>query len=160
MREQLHMPFGVLVNMEDIQSEIRNCQKLITVGDVVTSNLLQNGLLPDILIFDFRTKREHADILKDLIEKVDGTMISVKNPASHISPDLVETIRGALNEEGRIKIFVDGEEDLAALVCVALAPVGTCLIYGLPDKGMVFVRVNDNISKKAKAIICKMEECE
>jgi uncharacterized protein (UPF0218 family) len=60
--------------------------------------------------------------------------------------------------KGRTKLLVEGEEDLAALVCVALAPTGTCLVYGLPGQGMVLVRIDGETSKRAKSFIYAMEE--
>lgn len=158
MREQLHMPFGEIVDEESLVVEAKGCCKIITVGDIVTLTLLNKGIKPDLLIFDFKTKREEVMILKDLIKALDGDTVSVKNPPAHISSELISEIKEAMLKEKRTKIFVDGEEDLAALVCAAYAPEGACLLYGLPDKGVVLVRINNQISKKARALICAMEE--
>jgi uncharacterized protein (UPF0218 family) len=158
MREQLYMPFGEIVDEESLLIEVRKCCKIITVGDIVTLTLLNKGIKPNLLIFDFKTKREEVKILKGLVEAIDGDNISVKNPPAHISSELIREVREAMHKERRTKIFVDGEEDLATLVCAAYAPKGACLLYGLPDKGVVLVKVNSQISKKAKSLICAMEE--
>jgi len=41
-----------------------------------------------------------------------------------------------------------GEEDLAALLAIAMAPISSVIIYGLPDKGAVVVRVTRTRRKK------------
>jgi uncharacterized protein (UPF0218 family) len=47
-----------------------------------------------------------------------------------------------------VRIFVKGEEDLAALPAMMMAPVGSVIMYGQPDKGVILVRVTE--SKKAE----------
>jgi uncharacterized protein (UPF0218 family) len=158
MREQLHMPFGEIIDEESLAVEVKGCSKIITVGDIVTLTLLDKGILPDLLIFDLKTKREKVIALEELIKALDGDTVCVRNPPAHITTELITEIKGAMIKKRRTKIFVDGEEDLAALVCAAYAPEGSCLLYGLPDKGMVLVKINNQISKKAKALICAMEE--
>lgn len=158
MREHLHMPFGEIVDDKTLVLEIKGCCKIITVGDIVTLTLLNKGIKPDLLVFDLKTKREEVTVLEDLIEALDGDEVKVKNPPGHITSELIRKIREAMLGKKRTKIFVDGEEDLAALVCAAYAPEGACLLYGLPDKGMVLVKISDQISRKARALICAMEE--
>jgi uncharacterized protein (UPF0218 family) len=54
--------------------------------------------------------------------------------------------------------LVEGEEDLAALACVAMAPLGSCLVYGVPGKGMAVIRVDEDAACQARSIIYSMEE--
>ena len=56
----------------------------------------------------------------------------------------------------RVKIEVSGEEDLAALVAIANCPVGAQVIYGIPNKGLMVVDVNDDTRSFASAAIKKM----
>ena len=158
MREQLRMPFGRLTEEKDMLEEIMNCRKLVTVGDVVSLTLLQRGVQPDILIFDYRTKRGEMNLLKEIVESMKGESVVVSNPAGHITPELVAEARKAMSRKGRTKLLVEGEEDLATLVCVALAPSGTCLVYGLPGQGMVLVRIDGETSTRARSLIYAMEE--
>ncbi|HQQ25733.1 MAG TPA: DUF359 domain-containing protein, partial [Methanomassiliicoccales archaeon] len=50
-----------------------------------------------------------------------------------------------------------GEEDLAALVCAAIVSAGSCLVYGLPGKGVVLVRTDAKVNQAAQRLIRSME---
>ena len=52
---------------------------------------------------------------------------------------------------------MDGEEDLAVLPAVILAPQGAIVIYGMPNTGLVIITVNDEHRRNALAIVEKME---
>jgi len=158
IREQFYMPFGVLMEESEVVREAASCGKLITVGDVVTMTLLRNGVKPDLLIFDYKTKRGDMTLLSEEVDSLDGRSVRVENPPARITPDLVSEVVSALGREGRTKMRIDGEEDLAALVCAAYAPEGTCMVYGLPGKGMVLVRINRAVSSKARSLMRAMEE--
>ena len=59
--------------------------------------------------------------------------------------------------EETIRIEVLGEEDLSALPAIFLAPNrDVTIIYGLPDKGVVVVKTNEENKNKAKKIIDEM----
>jgi len=50
-----------------------------------------------------------------------------------------------------IRIEVDGEEDLATLPSIYLSPNrDVTIIYGMPDKGVVIVKTNDENKIKIK----------
>ena len=51
---------------------------------------------------------------------------------------------------------VDGEEDLASLVAIYLAPSDVTVIYGLPDKGVLVVKSDTEYKKMVKKILDKM----
>jgi uncharacterized protein (UPF0218 family) len=92
------------------------------------------------------------------VDEIPGTKVSVPNPAGMITPQMVREIEKAVSNPLPTKIKVEGEEDLAALVCAAVASPGSCLVYGIPKKGMALVRITPEINKKAKEIIYQMEE--
>jgi len=45
---------------------------------------------------------------------------------------------------------VDGEEDLAVIPCVLMAPEGSLILYGQPGEGVVLVET-DKVKETAKA---------
>ena len=65
-------------------------------------------------------------------------------------------MRDAVNSNEKIKIEVEGEEDLAALVAIATAPDGAHVIYGLPQRGLMVVEVNDDTRQLATAAVKRM----
>lgn len=127
---------------------------IFVVGDASANFVLNNGLRPQIIIYD--RKVERRQVPKDLelaINDYDIKEIKVKNPQSTLTHELVEAVKVGLN--GKVKIFVEGEDDLTALAIIALAKKGT-LLYGLPKAGMLIVDINE-AKKHLKSIIDEIE---
>jgi uncharacterized protein (UPF0218 family) len=89
---------------------------------------------------------------------MEGIDVRVKNKAGQITNELVQEITRAIDRSVPTKLLVEGEEDLAALVCAAIAPPGSCLIFGIPGKGMAMVKVDQEMSERARSMIYSMEE--
>jgi len=159
MRGQLSMPFGKLLDQEAALREVKDLEEVVTVGDVVSLNMLESGVRPRIMIFDLVNQRRPMNALSASLAKIEGEDVVVENPAGCITPDLVKQVEQAMRSKRRTKLQVLGEEDLAALVCAALAPDGTRLLYGLPRKGIVLVKMDQRVRDKARVLIESMEEC-
>jgi hypothetical protein len=126
---------------------------------MVALTMLEQGLQPDIMVYDLRTERHDMRELAAKLPYLPGRERHVKNPAGRIMPGLVRAIEKALASRQKVKLMVEGEEDLASLVIAALAPDGTQLLYGLPKKGIVSVNVDEEVRAKARELIESMEEC-
>jgi uncharacterized protein (UPF0218 family) len=159
MREDLEMPFGRLVDEGTAVEELRAGPLSVCVGDVVSLAVLEGGLQPDLMVYDLRSERRPMDGLKSKLPGLEGNQARVENPAGRITPELVRAIRKALASSAKTMIKVEGEEDLASLVVAALAPDGTRLVYGLPGRGIVSVKVDDGVRRTAIGLIHRMEEC-
>jgi uncharacterized protein (UPF0218 family) len=131
----------VLVTKES-QIEFLSSKILITVGDVVTATALRYKIIPKLSIIDFKTKRD--EVLPSLPEKWDRKL-KVKNAPGSISVELWTTIDFALKSKGNTLIEVDGEEDLASIPAILMAPDGAIVIYGVPDKGIAVYEIGDNL---------------
>jgi len=158
LREELRHPFGVLITGEEALAAVDECGPLVLVGDVVSHDMLRKGIQPKLVIYDGKTERRDMTDLLPIIERMRGHEVRVRNPAATISASLIMEVRQALSRSGSTKILVDGEEDLAALACVALAPEGACIIYGYPGKGVVLVRNDRETIMKARSLMSRMEE--
>ncbi|WP_400153760.1 GTP-dependent dephospho-CoA kinase family protein [Candidatus Methanomassiliicoccus intestinalis] len=158
MRNELSTGFGELVKLEDLKIQLEGCVKLLSVGDFVSYTLLDNGFKPDLIIYDLKTERRPFSPLSSKLSLLCGEEVVVKNPAGYITPELVTEISSALGRDAPTKIRVDGEEDLAALVCAAAAPTGSCLMYGVPGVGMALLKVDAASSDRAKSLLYSMEE--
>jgi hypothetical protein len=79
------------------------------------------------------------------------------NPGS-ISGRAIAVIKDALKGPFPIRIFVCGEEDLLALPLFVMAPDRSVIIYGQPLRGMVIVKINEDIRRTAKDLIYKIRE--
>ncbi|MDD1771220.1 MAG: DUF359 domain-containing protein [Methanomassiliicoccales archaeon] len=160
MRGELVMPFGKLVDEKTMLERAKRCNQLVTVGDVVSLRMLENGIVPKTMVYDLSTRRESMSSLSSALASVRGNDVMVRNPAGRIMPEMVKAIETSFASKEITKLRVEGEEDLAALVCAAVAPDGTCVAYGLPGKGVVFVNVDDEVRRKAKTLIGRMEESD
>lgn len=117
---------------------------VISVGDTVSRNLVNNQLFPRLAIIDNKRMRRNVRTPSLAAEKI----LHVKNPQGTITEDAIVAIKEALNDSRRIKIVVEGEEDLLALVAIANAPENSFILYGQPYEGIVIVRPTQD--KKAE----------
>lgn len=158
LRKEMRHPFGILLQGKEIITAVERCGTLISIGDVVSHDLIKNGIYPKIVIYDGRTERRDAASMAEVIEQMPGRKVKVRNPPATITAQLMSAIREALNSDGNTRILVEGEEDMAALACVALAPENTCVLFGMPGEGVVLVKNDRNTIMKARSLISKMEE--
>ncbi|WP_297982597.1 DUF359 domain-containing protein [uncultured Methanobrevibacter sp.] len=152
-------PLGKLyVNFEDAIPKIKEASFLISVGDQTTKNLLDNDLIPDLGIIDNRIQRK--DHNHNIIQT--KNILEADNPAGTITENLWETIDSAISliredNENRL-IVVKGEEDLAVLPCLLMAPEDAVILYGQPNEGLVFVNVFEAKDKATKLMTYFNEE--
>jgi len=159
LRDALKEPLGRLVNEQELLKLLSHERYIVSVGDLVTFTLLNNGIKPVLCIVDYTIKRkEYSSEMKEKIKNFGTTHIRVKNPPGTITDELWNTIESAYKnlEKGPLCIEVDGEEDLAALAAIFLAPADVTVIYGLPNKGVVIVKVNEAHKNKVKEILDRM----
>lgn len=157
LRSELGMPFGRLLQGDELLDNLSGCQKIITVGDRVSTTLINKGVIPHLTVYDRRNERKELDASEHPADLLSVPEILVDNPPGLITPQLVRAMREGLDHEEKVKVRVQGEEDLAALVCAAIAPAGSCLLYGLPGKGVVLVITNAQVNEAAQKLIRSME---
>jgi len=160
LREELKKPLGSLFINNEFLDFIKNEKYIISIGDLVTYTILNNNIKPQFCIVDYKTKRKscNKEIIKT-IKSFGDKVINVINPAGCITDELWDSIIESYKkiELSTIRIEVDGEEDLATLAAIALAPNrDVTIIYGLPDKGVVVVKTIEENIIKAKNIINEM----
>ncbi len=164
LREELRKLYGVLYHGDGIETarqiikDLNKPTKIISVGDIVTFNLLKAGLVPNISFVDDRTKRNPAsdNILHGTKHPLFKT-ITVENPPGTITEELLHEVSKAMDSDSPIRIFVIGEEDLAALPAIAMAPLSSVIIYGLPDEGAVLVKVTKDKKKEIQSLLDRMK---
>ncbi len=158
LRKELGTPIGiVLTAKKDILKEISGSEFVITVGDIVTLDLLDSGFIPDLSIIDYMTKRDSKSNLEKRYSKHAQPEIKILNPAGQITSELWNAIEDACKNPRKLRIVVDGEEDLAALACIALAPENTTVIYGIPNRGASIHHVDDALRKMVMSVLDKMK---
>ena len=137
---------------------LRNTKCIITVGDVCTIKIYEQARMPDLSIIDFKTKRNRPLSLKqkNIMNQIGKKIVNVNNNAGTISDELWNAIKIAISDNVKTRIVVEGEEDLATLAAISLADLGAKVIYGMPDKGMVVVDVNQRSKKRANSFLERM----
>jgi len=161
-RSKFSKPFGKLYRgkgeelMKRIE-EVKNCKILACVGDIVSYYALKL-FEPDIIVIDGKTVRKEISI-SELDELSKGYIeIKANNPAGCITCDLISKLREAVNlaENGKkVKVIVEGEEDLAVAPLGLLLPNSSLILYGQPNEGVVALMIDDD----RKSIILEFLRC-
>jgi len=157
LRAQLKKPFGYLCKKDKCSERLNKFDKIISVGDITTYSVLLYGIVPNICITDDITMREKVpEAVRNKINAEKYEVLKVSNPAGSITAELINAIidsMEALKSSKRIRIIVNGEEDLAVIPAVISAPEGTAIIYGQPGEGMVLVEVTEEKKTRAKYLL-------
>ncbi len=154
LRSTLQVPLGpVIRNLHELNNFLPPGVTIISVGDIVTMDLLKNGYKPIVSFVDFKTNRR--SISQDIIRQCFPVISSkISNQAGTINPSITAIFRTTFGKNGishKPKIIqVMGEEDLLTLPSLLLSPLGAYVIYGLPSTGMCIVRVTEDIKLLAK----------
>jgi uncharacterized protein (UPF0218 family) len=152
LRAALKQPLGILLKgsfrettrkLNELVAEEKPL-RIIAVGDIVSKNLVKSGFSPVLLIVDNKSKRTKTKPIELTADRVSH----VTNPNGTITEEAEVAIIEALNGNQQVKIIVDGEEDLLALVAIENAASGSYVVYGQPNEGIVVVKVTT--SKKAE----------
>lgn len=159
LRNRLKEPLGNLLDEKDFLANIKESEvKIVSVGDLVTHMLLTNQVSPLFSIVDNHSCRQRLqESMIQTIHQYGSKKIHVENPAGSITEELWTVIKNlySYNESG-VLVIINGEEDLAALPAILLAPSDVTIIYGMPDKGVVEVPATEHHKQKVKDIIAKM----
>jgi uncharacterized protein (UPF0218 family) len=155
IRNQLSDPMGqIYTTIEDLLPVLGF--PLITVGDVVTSHFNLSGRPPNVSIIDHLTQRKPISPPPDPLH-VDF-FLEVENPPASLTEELIRIVYWAVNEPSGIsQILVDGEEDLAVLPAVVSAPIGSSVVYGQPNMGMVHVPVTPETQRRVWDLLSKFD---
>src|SRR3989440_2444215 len=157
LREYLRWPMGSLVNGEAILPTIGRASPVVTVGDFCTLDLVARGRTPDICVVDFKTKRQADPELREALQQIGSKVLRVTNPAATITPDAWRVLSEAFKSNERVRVEVRGEEDLLALVCIALAPPPAAVLYGMPSQGVVIARADSTWKSRTLDVLRRME---
>jgi len=164
LRIKLKEPFGTLIQgpfnetmdkMEELV-EKEKPPKIISVGDVVSRNLHQHGVHPQLTIIDNKSLRNQAVLERVTAEKT----VHVTNPQGTITKEARTAVKQAIDRNEHTHIVVDGEEDLLTLIAVLYAPENAVVVYGQPYTGIVVVKVTPQKKAQAEKFLKAMKPLE
>ncbi len=157
LRETLQQPIGkIFTDMKQLQQLVTHTTLIIAVGDIVSLSLLEEGYTPAICIIDYQTRRHPLDkaTLPHPFRSPDRT---IANPHGTINKEFALLYREALKKQRESQkmqvIAVDGEEDLLALPALLFSPMGSLIIYGQYNAGVVVVTVTEEIKEYARNLL-------
>jgi len=159
LKDALKGYIGDLVDEPELLKLLKKEKYIVSVGDKVTYTLLKHGITPILCIVDYKLERKPYPLeIKTFIQKFRTTRLHIKNPPGTITDELWEAIKTVFkNLKNRpVCIEVEGEEDLASLAAIYLAPGGVTVIYGLPNKGVVVVKATTTNKQKVKEVLDRM----
>ena len=153
LRVKFKEPFGTLIqgSFDETMNKMKELAekekppRIISVGDVVSRNLHEHNIHPQLTIIDTKFLRNRKMHEKILVEK----SVRVNNPQGTITEEAISAIKEALERNEHTHIIVDGEEDLLVLIAVLYAPENSFIVYGQPYSGIVAVKAT--AEKKAQA---------
>jgi pantetheine-phosphate adenylyltransferase len=154
LRPILQSPWGKVLS--EIPRKL-NGLRTIAVGDATAQKFNQQNINQFLSIVDFLIDRKvkFKNLLDLGFDNEDAK--KAKNPPSQITSELFQAIIQSLEGKNRQIILVDGEEDLAVLAVLLVAPLGFSVFYGQPNQGLVHVKVTEENKEKAHQLINKFE---
>jgi len=162
-REAMRVPLGPVVQEDELEAHLKGAKILASVGDMVTLTLVNAGYDISLALFDYKTMRNDERDFRERLRRMDGGRVRVRNPPAMITRELWDALRtafSAIKAGGNVRIEVEGEEDLAAIPAIMMAPDGARVLYGMPGRGIVVVTVDDRARKEAKNLLEMMEPRE
>ncbi len=161
LRRQLKSPLGTLITgpAEDTIDALKQIvkeekpDKIISVGDAVSSSMIENDITPNVLIVDNRIMRKKIEPIPHNASQT----FHLKNPPGTLTNEAWIVIKNALRQESPTRVLVDGEEDLLALIAVLCAPENSIVVYGQPNEGIVIVTVTEQRKAVTRQIVEDMK---
>ena len=87
--------------------------------------------------------------------------LGFKNQPGTIEPKVVRhifnMIRSSLIHQVRKKIIIRGEEDLLAIPAILFAPIGTVVVYGQINRGVIVVIVTEEKKQHVQKLLLKFK---
>lgn len=156
-RKACKRPFGKIIT-----SVPTNLLHIISVGDISTYSFTSAKYYPDISVVDLLVKRKKKFAnLQEFSFLGSEEVVKAENQPGGLTPDLFKRVAEAfknVRDGKKVIIHVHGEEDLAVLPIILASPLGYCIFYGQPNRGMVQVQVTEQIKEKAYSLVSQFSQ--
>lgn len=173
LRKELAAPFGPILQSEQLKDHLAGVEVIVAVGDVVSLTLKILGITPRLFVCDYQTQRGipsgAGTFTKGLVSNESALYemelgqwgeigFTVRNAAGTITRQAWDAIRIGLDHpEGPVRVHVTGEEDLLGIPCFLEAPEGAAVLYGMPNQGVVVVRVDAAFKARVAALLARFQ---
>jgi uncharacterized protein (UPF0218 family) len=161
LRIRFKEPFGILIDgsFDETMAKLKELIaqekpiRLISVGDIVSNNLHEHDIHPQLTVIDNISLRDQIMPKRQAVEKT----VYVKNPQGSITQEAIDAIKAAIEKNQHTNIVVDGEEDLLTLITVLYAPLDSFVVYGQPHVGVVVVKVSAETKATVETLLKAMK---
>jgi hypothetical protein len=158
LRDELKKPLGQLVECSDIPKLIKPNDRIVAIGDSVSTSLILTGLSPSLIVWDGRSHRRPVNEGTLRILRKYAPMQKVRNPPATITKEAWSAVTNSLSKD-RASIFVEGEEDLLAIPAILNAGEGTKIVYGFPPgKGAILIDADAKTKATFQDILSRFEK--
>lgn len=156
LRWVLQKPWGEVLN--EIPQNINGLETVV-VGDATAQKFNEKKIDQFLSIVDFLIHRQVKFHQLSELGFDDQDAQKIKNPPGTMTPELFEAVTKAFDIKNTKKrvILVEGEDDLAVLPVLLIAPLGFSIFYGQPGEGLVRVDVTEEIKEKAYQLANKFK---
>lgn len=162
LRKELKKPQGLLIvgpfekTMKKLKKfiEEESPSLIVSVGDIVSRNMIKYDVSPNVVIVDNKVMRKP---IHPITVDADQTFYA-KNPPGTITDEAWVTIKNAIDQKGKTRVIIEGEEDLLTIAVVLSAPKDTLVVYGQPKSGIVVVMVEEETKERMEGIVNNMKQ--
>lgn len=128
-------------------------ENYFVVGDTCVEQFQKHNWPYQLAIYDFlKQKKEYTP---HTISSSATSIIKAQNPAGQITKVMEQSLNEALRFPGS-HLIVEGEEDLAAVALVLLAPLNSHIYYGQPNVGMVEMIASEQKKEEVYQILSSL----
>lgn len=121
------------------------------VGDESLELFLDHDWKFSVGVYDL--KKQRLSVSSPTLQQLKPDL-KVTNPPGFITQDLVSGLSTAISSKKKKSlVFVDGEEDLAGVALVLVAPLESYIYYGQPNAGLVEMQVTEQLKNKVRAVL-------
>jgi cytidyltransferase-like protein len=150
LRSKLQEPWGKILS--EIPNNLDGA-KTIVVGDATAQKFNQKNIKQFLSIVDFQIQRKFAFQNLSELGFANEDVQKIKSVHGSVSPELLKAVQSAFNSKNRTVILIEGEDDLAVLPVLLIAPLGFSIFYGQPNQGLVQINVTEENKEKAYQLV-------
>jgi len=120
------------------------------VGDSTLEQFVLHNWKYNLGIFD--GKRERVVVNSEILNKLKIDQ-RVSSAPGEISEELSTILKKWVEIDDFKHIFVEGEEDLAAVALILLLPLGSHIYYGQPNQGIIEMIVTESLKHNVSEVL-------
>lgn len=156
LRPEFEKEWGEVLTEDENISEFLVGKRVFTVGDFVTQKTKDLEIKTILSVVDGKVERkilpnaEEAEGFKNMPGEINTRAVGI----------IFQKVDEALSGGVRLTVHIDGEEDLLALPLMLYVPLLSIVCYGLRNRGMVVVIIDEELKINLKNLAARMSIIE